>query len=533
MELMSQRVFWYIQRDTAEKKVAKLGRDVDRCKASDFPSSANLLDVHAKSVELEKAKISQRITALDDKLVNTTASLWSTLEAVAQSKNFHDNGRHDLTPPPSETSSDINLSIDEKLAQMRESLEAAMRNQIAEQSQKLQSEVTAAYETRTAAMQNHFHQESQKLTQMRTNLEVAFNKRVAEESQKLQSNLKDSYEAQITALNKDLSHEKDLSKSLQAELKSLSTKLTAIEAKIDDQVKLSAQLDQIVKQEAFTDLESRVARFEASQPVTRSSKRSTVKDRKVDMDETPAQPLKIDRATVESLYLELEAELQDKIMQFVMQNGEKIVPNERILRVVQPNITSVRTDVQDSLSRIGAGFGDMINKERTIRAGLGVQVKTAAESAAQSASTATHAIETLKTELKAELVEIKAAGDAGHQSTAATVKNQEAQLQNLATLVSSANSERESAQGKLQKSVDALWLRSTNMHAWQENFSTINLFDAIIQHLNNYFMPDHVAVVMDLRTRMANVEGQFADGSNKKRKAVDQGPFPSQSVQRK
>ena len=328
VEMISDRVFWYIQRDNADKKCKKLRQDVKRCHNGDFSSAADLLDVHSKAADLEKAKFSQRMTAIDDKLVDAMSAWYSKMEMAAQSIN--ENNRHDLTPPPSETSSDINLSIEEKMGHMRENLEASMRKQITEQvqklqcatkevdearttslqshtmresqklsqlrdsleaslrnrmteeSQKLQCEIKDAYESRTATIQNHATQESQKLAQMRSNLETVIRKQSAEESQKLQSRIKDQYEVQIATLKQDLaqekevaknlqdtlSQEKEVSKSLQAELKSTNARLAALETKIEDQIKTSSQSDRVIKQEAFVDLESRLAKVEAWQMVS-------------------------------------------------------------------------------------------------------------------------------------------------------------------------------------------------------------------------------------------------------------------------
>lgn len=585
IEMMSDRVFWYIQCDNADKKCKKLRQDVKRCHNS---SAADLLDVHSKAADFEKAKFYQRMTAMDEKLVDAMGAWCSKMETAAQSIN--DNNRRDLTPPPSETSSDINLSIEEKMGQMREGLEASMRQQITEQMQKLQSatkevdesrtstlqghtmresqklsqlrdsleaslrermteesqklqcEVKDAYESRTATIQNHAMQESQKLAQMRSNLETVIRKQSAEESQKLECKIRDQYEAQIAALSQDLAREKEtsknlqdtlsqeeeVSKSLQAELKSTNARLAALETKIEDQITRSSQSDPIVKQEAFVNLESRLAKVEAWRMVSNKSKtKEPIMDQKTDVTIDGVQTQKIDRATAESIYLELEQELEDKMTQFILRSGDRIVPDQRVLRLVQPHISAVKDNLQSSLRHMADGFGKMIEKEREMSANLRVQV----EAAAQSATASAQAIENMQTELSA----LQTTSDANRQSDAALLKQQQDQMQNFMTSLASAKRETETAKSELQKSLDSLWLRSTNMHAWQEDFSTAQLFDAIIQHLNIYFVPEHLSSLTSLKARVACIEGQLhlGDASNKKRKLTEHSPFPAPSLIRR
>ncbi len=591
IDLISERVFWYQQRDTADKKIKKLRVDMKRCQNGEFSSTAEMFDFHSKSAELERAKISLRMTAIDDKLVNATSALWSKLEATTHT--FNGSNRHDLTPPPSETSSDINLNIDEKvaqlrdalqtsmrfeiteefrklrcevkdadesrvstiqthaaqesqkLAQLRDSLEASMRNQITQESQKLQCEVKDAYESRTATIQNHAMQESQKLAQMRSNLETMVRKQGTEESQKLaqmrsnletmirkqgteeslslQSKFKDYYEAQLAILEQTLSQEKEVSKSLQENLSHEKDVSKSLQQSLSQEKDVSKILQQSLSQEKDVS-KSLQAELEST------NARLAALETKVEAISTPPdQPMKqeanMDSETVQNLYLELEAELQDKMMKFLLQSGGRIVPDERVLRLVQPTISAVETNVQSSLKRMAVGFGEMIEKERAMYASLGVQVKAAAQSASASAQ----AVEGMR----AEFAEIQIASDAVCQSKAETVKDQEARIQHLSTSLAWTNSELESARSRLQKSVDALWLRSTNMHAWQENFSTIKLFEAIVQHLNISFMPEHVSSWGTLKSRVMSLESRLGDDGNKKRKLAEHSRLPSPSLARR
>lgn len=570
IDLISERVSWYIQRDNADKKNRKLRHDLKRCQNGEFPSAVDMLDVRLKALDLDKAKFSQRMTIIDDKLLKTTSAWCSKLESATQPKSFSGNGRHDLTPPPSETSSDINLSIDEKLAQLREDLEVSMRNQITEalqklqcevksaydsrtttlhndmtqeaqkllqarnsievlirnqiteQSQKLQYEIKDSYESRTANIQNHVRQESQKLSQMRSNVETMIRKQFAEESRKLQSKTEDKYEAQLASLRQDLLQEKDVAKRLEAKLNSMAAKLAAVETKVDDQAKISSQLDLTVKQEAFVDLESRLAKFEASQMSTNQpTKKDDAEDHKIEVEVDSAQPPKLDSIMAQSPCLELNGGLQEKLTQF-LQNGDGIVSEKMVLCLVQ----AVETRLQSTLSHMAEKFGTLIEKERAERVSLGVQVK----GTAQSISATAQAVEALH----AELIKVQAASVANRQSDVTASMNQETRIQNLTELLSSTKDDIQSAiKGELQKSVDALWLRTANMQSWQDNFNTIELFNAIVQHLNNSFVSDHFNTLIELRARVINLEGGLGDGGNKKRKLAEPSPLPFPPVARR
>ncbi|KAM3513711.1 hypothetical protein MY11210_002620 [Beauveria gryllotalpidicola] len=463
LDLISERVSWYIQRDSADRKNKKLRLDVNRCQHGEFPSAAALLDVHLKTADLEKAKFSQRMSATDEKLVRAISSWWSLLGTATQAKSIDSNDRHAPTPPPSETYSDINLNIEERLAQMMNQL--------------------------------------------------------TQESQKLQSKTNNDYEVKIAALKEELTQEKEVSKCLQAEVKSMAARLAAIETKVEDHVKISSQLGQAVQQESFVDLESRLVKIETTQKAMQKSDEYAAERHKTDTENGKIKHQDMDHT--QSLCLELEAKLEDKMTQFLLQSSDKIVSDERILRIARANVIAVETDLQSSLKRMANGFGTLIDKEREMRASLGLQIKAAA----QSASAAAAAVEVVR----AGVAEAQTASDTCHQSNAASMKNQEIQIQNLTELLASTQGKVDSVKTELQQSIETLWLRSTTMDAWRDNFSTARLFEALVQHLNSSFVPEVMSKLMDLRVRVANIEGLLGDDGNKKRKLAEHGSSAFQS----
>ncbi|PQK16494.1 hypothetical protein BB8028_0006g08140 [Beauveria bassiana] len=462
LDLISERVSSYIQRDSADRKNRKLRLDVDRCQAGEFPGVTALLDVHLKSADYEKAKLNQRMSATDEKLVRVTSNWRSLLETAAQAKSINANDHHTPTPPPSETHSDIPLNIEERLAQMM--------NKIREESQNLQCKTKNDYEVEIAALKG-----------------------------------------ELTQVKGELTQEKENSKCLQAELKSMAARLSAIETKVEDHAKISSQLGQAVQQESLVDLESRLVKIEITQTAMQKPDEYAGNGEIKHQDMDPAQ----------CLCLELEAKLEDKMTQFLLQNSDKIVSDERILRLAQTTVKAVEAVLQSSLKRMADGFGTLIDKERERRASLSVQI----QAAEQSASEAAQAVEVMRV----EFTEAQTASNTCRQSNAATMKNQETQIQNLTELLASTQGKVESAETKLQQSIDTLWLRSTTMDAWRDNFSTARLFEALVQYLNSSFFPEHKSKLTHLRDRVANIESLLGDDGNKKRKLAEHGSsaFPS------
>ncbi|OAA52412.1 hypothetical protein BBO_00253 [Beauveria brongniartii RCEF 3172] len=463
-DLISERVSCYIQRDSADRKNEKLRVDVNRCQPGEFPGATALLDARLKSADFEKAKLTQRISATDEKLVRVTSNWRSLLETAAQAKSIDANDRHAPTPPLSETHSDIHLNIEERLAQMM--------------------------------------------------------KKFTEESQKLQCKTNNDYEVKIAALKGELAQEKEARRCLQAELKSMAARLSDIDTKVEDQAKISSQLGQAVQQESFVDLESRLVKIETTQTAMQKPDEYAGERHKTDTENSETKHQDMDPA--QRLCLELEAKLEDKMTQFLLQSSDQIVSDDRILRVAQTIVKAVEADLQSSLKGMADGFGTLIDKEREMRASLSVQIQAAEQSASETAQV----VEVMR----AEVTEAQTASDTCRQSNAATMKNQETQIQNLTELLASTQGKVESTKTELQQSIDTLCLRSTTMDAWRNNFSTARLYEALVQNLNSFFFPEHMSKLTHLSDRVANIESLVGDDGNKKRKLAEHGSSAFQSL---
>ncbi|KAM3504171.1 hypothetical protein MY10362_003744 [Beauveria mimosiformis] len=465
LDLISERVSCYTQRESANRKNEKLRVDVNRCHPGEFPGATALLDNHLKSADFEKAKLTQRISATDEKLARVTSNWRSLLETAAQAKSTDANDRHAPTSPPSETHSDIHLNIEERLAQI-------------------------------------------------------------EESQKLQCKTNNDHEVKIAALKGEIAQEKAASRCLQAELKSMAARLSDIgnkvediENKVEDQAKILSQLGQVVQQESFVELESRLVKIETTQTAMQKPDEYAGERHKTDTENSETKHQDTDPA--QRLYLELEAKLEDKMTQFLLQSSDQIVSDERILRVAQTNVKAVEADLQNSLKGMADGFGTLIDKEREMRASLSVQI----QAAKQSASEIAQAVEVMR----AEVTEAQTVSDTCRQSNAATMKNQETQIQNLTELLASTEAKVESTKTELQQSIETLCLQSNTMAVWRDNFSTARLYEALVQNLNSFFFPEHMSKLKHLSDRVTNIESLVGDHGNKKRKLAEHGSSAFQS----
>ncbi|KAM3427771.1 hypothetical protein MY4824_009227 [Beauveria thailandica] len=74
---------------------------------------------------------------------------------------------------------------------------------------------------------------------------------LAQEPQKLQCKTNNDFEVKMAALKGGFTQEKEVSRCLQAELQSIAARLSAIETKIEDHAKISAQLGNLAQQESF------------------------------------------------------------------------------------------------------------------------------------------------------------------------------------------------------------------------------------------------------------------------------------------
>lgn len=480
VDLFSERASLYMQRDGAEKKLKKFHQDVKRCQNSNFPSAVEMLNAHFKAAELDKANLSQQIASVDSRLLDIISSLKSKLDGQAHTNAFHNSGRQGLTPPPSEPSSDIALSIDEKLAQMRDGFEVTLRNQVAAECQKLESRLRGDYESQLANLRQELLEER--------------------------------------SLRQDLLEERSRRTAVQDGLHDMSLRMDSIEAKVEEHAQLRPQLDQAVKKDAFTDLEARLANLEAEalsysatvKDADKSAPTQPTCDDKTSMDVDVDQVEKLaSLATQSSISLEeLEGKVKNILKQMLLGSEEELVPDDRILRLVQPAVEGVQANLQTFLNRFAAGFGTMLDKERAARAEL-------ADQFAQFTQSATLVTRELQA-IKAELAMFKSAYEAHSHAANAAIGNQAAQIEYVTSLLTSTKGGLDLAKDELRKSMAGLSLRIEHALAWQANFSTRHLFDAITRHLNDTFMREHINAIGNLTMRIESLEN-YTDANKRRR----------------
>lgn len=146
-EFLCERLFWYIQRDTADKKIQKLQSDVKRCQTSqpDFGSAFELLKQQKDSADEEKAKYCSRLDAADEKLQLAVQQLVGRLQ---QSKP------DDVTKPqsehrPSETPAP---DLEARLSASQKSAEASFAKMLAQESAAIKKSLRAEFDSKTAEL---------------------------------------------------------------------------------------------------------------------------------------------------------------------------------------------------------------------------------------------------------------------------------------------------------------------------------------------------------------------------------------------
>ncbi|OAA70455.1 hypothetical protein ISF_02429 [Cordyceps fumosorosea ARSEF 2679] len=419
-------------------------------------------------------------------------------------------------------------------------------------------------------------QESQ---QLRSSLEAEIRKQLTEESQELQSEINHN-EAKIAALEEALLQERNVSENLQAKTQSMETRLADMERKFEDQARIS-QLQRRDKQEAFVELELSVAKCEASQMATITS---TNKDDKLGMEVDAGQPQKWDRIIKDSPYIELEQKLKNKMTQFLQSRSSAMeehvqtqlnqlasdfgtwMDKEREIRLsLDEQVKAAKQSANAAVQAVEVVSAKLVMNQTTSESnresdasaianqkvliqGLGERVGAAEHSVTE----VTKVVEAMRTDLITTKSKVAVLADyearlqslderirateqfatpvasaiktirTDRTTTQSAVAIHGTCIQNLTGAKESPENETRSARDGLQKSIDALWLRTKNLNDWQQNFSTRGLFDAIVKHLNESFVSEHVFNFTKVLKRVQRLESQLGDGSSKKRKLTAQ-----------
>lgn len=568
VDLISERVFWFIQRDTADKKLKKLDNDVQRCQNSEFHSAVGLLETQSKAAEVEKAKIAQRITKVDHQLQDSAMSLWFVPEP-AHERRFTNEEPQSITPPPSETSCDA-TGLDEKLAQLRSEMESKQKTQMAqmvqmtEEYRKLQTRITEE----SRRLQTQIEEQSQQHSKAKLEYEQQicdFRQRLDQEQcrreklERLQtqideqsqqhSRVKLEHEQQMADVRQRLYQEQSHREKLEKLLQDLMSRLSSIETKTENHlVSTTNRLDEMVKQGTLDSVEARLAKVEALQTPVSVPSPQAPDDQKMNFD--AYEPTK-------SIQLEdLETKIKDILNQSLFQKPDMIFSSESILRLA----SSVEEKLQSSLSRMAHAFGVMIDKERSQRASLEVKIATSVKSIATvekelqtvktevkttdtQLQTVENKVQTVQTEVKAvetqlqtarseswdrakELARMQVTSRISGVSEHETAREQTTQLQNVNHSVDLMRRDIEAMKLDSRHAMDAMCMRLQHVSAWQNNFAGKHFYDAMVAHLNDTILREHINALRELRMRVQSLEGLIMENNgNKRRKTSAFGGF--------
>ncbi|KND94178.1 hypothetical protein TOPH_01091 [Tolypocladium ophioglossoides CBS 100239] len=144
-DLVCERVFWYMQRDSADKKFNKLQSDAARCKASlgDSSSAFEIIKLQRDQAEEERARCCSRVETADEKLRAAVTLVASRLnrsisEETAKPKS---DGEAKERPAP---------DIESRLLALQRSIETAATKKLAEEAFAIKKAFQTQFESETA-----------------------------------------------------------------------------------------------------------------------------------------------------------------------------------------------------------------------------------------------------------------------------------------------------------------------------------------------------------------------------------------------
>lgn len=126
-ELVCERVFWYMQRDSADKKSKRLQSDADRCNAinSDFSSAFEMIKLQRNQAEEDRNKCCSRVEAADEKLRAAVQLLMSKLSRSMVDETAKPKSDGEAKEKPA-------LDIESRLLALQRSIETAAAKTLAE-----------------------------------------------------------------------------------------------------------------------------------------------------------------------------------------------------------------------------------------------------------------------------------------------------------------------------------------------------------------------------------------------------------------
>ena len=504
VDFLCERLYWYMQRDTQDKRVKKGRADLERCASgpSEASNYADVLKSQLKQIEKERMKCYERVSLADGKLLATLASLLGKY------------GNTEMGATPSSGAQKEDISQLSPLLQARLKVIQIESDQWRKDFER-ERERSNGLEKRLEALEGKFHALSQAQASTvpeppRSGELVAANNdaitQATDQLRQLSQRLDDLTQASVTqetlrsALGKfdDVISSETPIDTAEVEQQSLES-LAGSKAKrrLETMAKSIETIQTTISREAETNTNTSPTVLDLQKQVTLYSE--TMQKHATQIASTAAAI-----ASVETSLSDLSTRFANAKAASNSQTGAHIKSEPGTEEPLDAKIRSISASLEVSLkerlSKISKDLGAFIDKERQAR-----------KSATKRAEESLAVVELLRediTVLKDDSSSFGTGGEHGKRLTKCewNIANSDSLLQRM--------------DRDIRSHFQAIAMQFEVVNSWQTNFSTKPLYRDIIAHITATLPTGTMKQLSTLTTRVDNLEGQIRGGdlSSKKRK---------------
>ncbi|KAJ6441960.1 Deoxyribonuclease Tat-D [Purpureocillium lavendulum] len=496
VEILCQRVFWFMQREKADTTYKKTKSDVDRCKnsISEYSSAYNILTDQEKIASDVRKKCCDKVELMDQKM---QAALPSVLSAIRREIQQAASQPGTLGPEPERTTGLSRSEFESDLAALNAKIEELQAQNLAEKSRNdvLEQQILAE-RARSNSLEQRLDALSQKVAQIDADAQA--------KQQKPDDELKDEIAAKMSEAAKNLITRDQLNQALQE----LDMRISTTHGVESGQ---SSLLDASAGQRTKGKLSS-IEKFvdglcSATPHASPDELPSCIRSL---MASVAAQ----DRATHEQMELQKEtrsaiASLKDSVtkIEVDLSSTEQLRQLVRAMPTGKALEELILTTTKAPVHGLFHKFGLLIDGEREQReAGALIHKKTAADLAV----------------LKKEHETLTKQQKERHS-------RQDSELASWGEKLVSLQSSLTAVRDDVNDHHDELELQIKSVQTWQNNFTTQRLYEDIVSHINA-LVPNGVGAITDLTIRVEAIEGRLGSEHPhrlKRRKTDHEGPVPA------
>ncbi|KAG8419152.1 hypothetical protein J3459_011501 [Metarhizium acridum] len=532
VELLCDRMYWYMQRDKQDKNLKKMRAELERCRYPESSNHSEVLKLQIDQWEKEKTKSCNRLSGTDGKLINHLAAFIDRRSRERPSKHGNAIRSEDV---------DARLNALQKAldAKFSACLEEAFTQIVNDNQLQLRKETEGLKigleeeRQKSARLQKHIEELEQRLGSLDKRLPSFTEETLEDKSASLRSDGKlTELESKLNQLSKkmdDLATNMITSQALSGELGRFDTVVSAFEnpkgledwgsspEDAEAGMRTRRRLENVADEMHIMKLSLQCESVEgAPQSIAGLHKRldSCMEMIHINSKEQMSTSQAV-KAIQDALRLTLPAQTNDGGQRFPakLASTHKTEIEEIFCQKVQPLSASLSQELkgmmQQKLTKVAHDLGSFIDKERIAR-----------ESATAKAGQSLAEVSALRRDVGVLKDSVSTSVDKLDQKIGEQCKLVTSWCERLSSLDSGLQRVSKEAETNVQK----LELQLQTVSAWQRNFTTKDLYRDIIKHITNNLPPGPLQNISSLTTRLETIEALLnnssGDGAPKKRKAA-------------